>query len=37
VRHAKTGKRFTAGITDPAKIDILGIARKASGAAMPIP
>ena len=34
---ARGHKRMAQGITDPASIDILGIARKASGTVLPIP
>jgi hypothetical protein len=37
VAWARAHKRMAQGITDPASIDILGIARKASGTILPIP
>ena len=37
VAWARAHKRMAQGVTDPADIDVLGIARKASGAVLPIP
>lgn len=37
VAWARGHKRMAAGIVDPAAIDILGIARKASGSVLPLP
>jgi len=34
---ARAHARLAAGVTDPAQIDLLGIARKAAGSAVPIP
>lgn len=37
VAWARAHKRMAQGITDPASIDVLGIARKASGTVLPVP
>lgn len=37
VAWARAHKRMAQGVTDPAEIDVLGIARKASGSVLPIP
>jgi hypothetical protein len=37
VAWARAHKRMAQGVIDPANIDVLGIARKASGAVAPIP
>lgn len=37
VAWSRAHQRMAAGITDPAQIDIFGIAKKAAGAASPLP
>jgi hypothetical protein len=37
VAWARAHKRMSQGVTDPAQIDVLGIARKASGGVLPVP
>jgi hypothetical protein len=37
VAWARAHKRMAQGVIDPADVDVLGIARKASGAVLPIP